>query len=182
MDCNKNTIADNPALVLFKNQSPMVRTDSYPFSWGVLCESFSYGAKEEIGLRCVDFEFSARDVYLAFPSRGHLVDLFKWMYYWHPLRHQIFVPNDDGILFEMSVTAFSAKGERDIDSLRAWVVEIYIPLIWPDLLHEAMKIVMKRKARFTSPQSLEELLANRSRCLGEDPKLLSFYRVNMQIS
>lgn len=176
MDCNENTNVDNAALALFKNHNPLVRTDSYPFCWGSLSESFSYGTKEKIGPQCVDFEFSARDVSEAFPSRWHLVDLFTWMYYWHPLRHHTFVPNDDAILFNSSVIAFSAEGECDIYSLRAWVVECYMPLIWPDLLHEAMKIVTERKKRITSQQSLEELLADRSCYLGEDPKSLSFYR------
>lgn len=174
MDCNENTNVDNAAFALFKNHNPLVRTDSYPFCWGSLSESFSYGTKEKIGPRCVDFEFSARDVSVAFPSRWHLVDLFTWMYYWHPLRHHTFVPNDDANLFNSSVIAFSAEGERDIYSLRAWVVEFYMPLIWPDLLHEAMKIVTERKKRIASQQSLEELLADRSCYLGEDPKSLSF--------
>jgi hypothetical protein len=174
--CNKNTIVDNAALDLFKYQSPMVRTDSYPFWWGTLSESFSYGVKVKMGLRCRDFEFTARDVYLAFPSRWHLVDLFKWLYYWHPLRHHIFVPNDDGILFDMSVICFSAKDEGAIHSLRAWLVEVYIPLIWPDLLREAMKIISEIKAGLTNPQSPEELVASWSGYLCEDPKSLSFYK------
>lgn len=91
MDCDKKTIVNNAALDLFKDQSPMVRTDTYPFCWGLLSESFSHGTKKQIGPRRVDFEFSAGDVSREFPSRKHLVDLFKWMYCWHPLRHPAFV-------------------------------------------------------------------------------------------
>ena len=181
MDSNKKAIVDQSALDLFEHECPMVRTHSYPFSWGLLSESVSEEVKEEMGLPCVEFEFAARDVSLAFPGRWHLVDLFTWMYYWHPLRHRIIVPNEEGIIFNMSVISFRAKGEHEVKTLRAWLVKVYIPLIWPDLLREAMRIVTEKKASLTSPQSLDELIADRARYLGEDPKSLSFYKANMQI-
>lgn len=75
-----------------------------------------------------------------------------------------------------SVIAFSAEGERDSYRLRAWLVEVYIPLIWPDLRREAMKIVSEIKASLTGPQSLKKLVANWSGYLCNDPKSLSFYK------
>lgn len=160
MNSNKKATVDQYALDLFEHKCPIVKTHSYPFSWGLLSESVTEGVNEEEGVPCVEFEFAARDVSLAFPGRWHLVDLFTWMYHWHPLRHPTIVPNEDGIIFNMSVICFIAKGEHEIETLRAWLVKVYIPLIWPDLLREAMRIVTETKASLTSPQSLDELIAN----------------------
>lgn len=171
MDSFRNAIDDNVALDWVKGECPMIRTHSYPFSWGVLNESVT----SELGVRCVDFEFSSPDVYLAFPRSWHLVDLFSWMYHKHPLRHHTFVPNLD-VVFNTTVIFFKAKGEREISSLRNWLVEVYVPLIWLDLQREAMKIVSEIKASLTDPESLEKLVANWSGYLCEDPKSLSFYK------
>jgi hypothetical protein len=174
--CTKSTDIDCAALDLFKHKYWTVQTDAYPFSWGTLTETTSYGVKEDAGLRFVDFELASPNVALAFPSPWHLADLFTWMYRWHPLRHHTFVPRPDSFIFNGSFIAFTAKGERDIYCLRAWMVEFYIPLIWPDLLREAMKIISEIKAGLTSPQSPEELVASWSGYLCEDPKSLSFYK------
>jgi hypothetical protein len=176
LDRNKTATLDEAAFVLFKNQCPFVRTHSYPFSWGMLSESITEGVKEETGLQCVDFEFAARDVSLALPSRWHLVDLFTRAYYCHPLRHPIFAPTADGVVFNMSVICFRAKGEHAINALRAWLLDVYIPLIWPDLLREAMKIVTETKASCPSTQSFEELLATPCYLGGGDPESFSFYK------
>lgn len=175
MDCNENTSVDVASLDLLVNQCPMVRTNSYPFTWGVVSESITEGVGEKVGLRRVDFELAACHVYSAFPSRERLVDLFSWMYHCHPHRHHTFVPNHDGIVFPMSVICLRAEGERQIYSLRSWLGDIFIPVVWPDLLREGMKIITERRARVSNPESLEELLADRS-YLGEDPTSLSFYK------
>jgi hypothetical protein len=176
LDCNKKTTVDNSALEHFKNRCPAVRMDSYPLLGGLLNESIYEGIKENVRLRGVDFEFASRDVYLAFPSSWHIAEMFGWMYRYHPVRHHTFVPNNDGIVFDMSVICFRAEGEREIYSLRSWLGGIFIPLIWPDLLREAMKIISEIRAGLTNPQSPEELVASWSGYLCEDPKSLSFYK------
>lgn len=171
MDCNKNSVDDNAVLGWLKCQTPLMRTYSYPFSWGVLNESIT----SELGPWCVDFEFLAPEVFLAFPSRFHLVDLFGWMYHSHPLRDQTFVHNLD-VLFDATVISFRTKGGH-ATGLRAWLVEVFIPFIWPDLLREAMRIISEVKAGLTSPQSPPELVASwRGHYLCNDRKSLSFYQ------
>lgn len=175
MDWDKKTAVNRAALEHFKNRCPVVRTDSYPIPQGLLSESFHEGMVGNVWLRGVDFEFGSSDVYFAFPSRWHISDMFSWMYRHHPLRHHTFVPNSDGIVFPMSAICFRAAGERETYSLRTWLGDTFIPVIWPDLLREGMKIITERRARVSNPESLEALLEDRSH-LGEDPASLSFYK------
>jgi len=53
----------------------------------------------------------------------------------------------------------------------------FIPLIWPDLLREAMRLIEQKKASVFSPDgSFEELLSDRSRwLLCSNPAELSYY-------
>jgi hypothetical protein len=156
------------------------RKRGYHFPWGTLSEHVDEGdeEEEEKGVLLADFEFAPRDVFLAFPDEWHLADLFAWMYKWHPLRHRKFTADPDDVASTWSVISFQAKGEREIKSLRTWMVEVFIPLIWPELLNEAMTIIAAKKALVTSPDgSFEELLADRSRwLLCGDHKSLSFYK------
>jgi hypothetical protein len=175
LECNEQTAADAAALEEFKNECPVVRMQTYPLHGGILNESISTITKENVRLRRVDFEFASRDVYLAYPRSWHIVDMFMWMYVHHPLRHHTFVPTHDGIVFPMSVMCFKAEGVPEIVSLRSWLGDIFIPLIWPDLLREGMKIVIERRASVTNPESLEELFADGS-YLGKDPTSLAFYK------
>jgi hypothetical protein len=154
------------------------RMRGYHFWWGTLSEEIDEGEEEEKGLLLAHFEFAPRDVYMAFPDERHLADLFAWMYKWHPLRHRKFTADPDDVASTWSVISFKAKGEREIKSLRTWMVEVFIPLIWPDLLNEAMTIIAAKKESVTSPDgSFEELLADRSRwLLCGNQKSLSFYK------
>lgn len=149
----------------------------YQFSWGTVSEVFSEGVEDEGDTRYVDFELAPRDVYMAFPDGWHLADLFSWMYRWHPLRHGKVAPDPDSVVLDWSVMSFRARGERQIKSLRTWLVNVFIPSIWPDLLNEAMKIIEEKTASVANPDELEKLLADRSRwMLCEEPKSLSFYK------
>lgn len=154
------------------------RKRGYHFPWGTLSEEIDEGEEEEKGVPLAHFEFAPRDVYLAFPEGSHLADLFAWMYKWHPLRHRKFRADPDDVTITWSVISFQAEGEREIKSLRKWIVMVFIPLIWPDLLNEAMTIIAAKKASVTSPDgSFEELLSDPSRwLLCGDQKSLSFYK------
>lgn len=149
----------------------------YHFSWGTVSENSFEGDEEDAGVRFVDFTFDPRDVYLAFPDGWHLADLFHWLYQSHPLRHRKFETDPDGVVFSWSVISFQARGERQIKALRSWLVEVFIPLIWPDLLREAMRLIDQKKASIFSPDgSFEELLSDRSRwLLCSDPAELPYY-------
>lgn len=153
------------------------RLYGYQFSWGTLSEMSSEGVEDEGDIRYVDFEFAPREVYMAFPDGWHLADLFAWMYRLHPLRHGKFSPDPDGVTFDWSVLTFRARGELQINSLRTWLINVFIPLIWPDLVNEAMKIIGEKTGSVANPDELEKLLADRSRwMLCEKPKSLSFYK------
>ncbi len=174
MDFTKNAIDDNAVLGWLKGQTPVMRTFFYPFSWGGVNESIT----AELGPWCVDFEFLVPKMFLAFPSRFHLVDLCSWMYHSHPLKHHTLVPNLD-VMFDVTVISFRAKGVRATE-LRAWLIEVFIPLIWPDLLREAMRIISEVNAGLTSAQSPAKLVASWSGYLCHDPKSLSFYKATSE--
>lgn len=153
----------------------------YHFEFGTVSEAIEEADEEEgMGLPLAHFEFAPRDLYLAFPDGSHLADLLAWMYKWHPLRHRKFIADPDDVHSTWSVIAFQAEGEREIKSLRKWMVKVFIPMIWPDLLDEAMTIIAAKKASVTSPDgSFEELLADRSRwLLCGDHESLSFYKAS----
>lgn len=149
----------------------------YHFPWGTVSESFFEGDEEDAGVRFVTFTFNPRDVYLAFPDGWHLADLFNWLYQSHPLRHHKFNTDPDDVIFDWSVISFQARGERQTKALRSWLVKVFIPLIWPDLLREAMRLIDQKKASIFSPDgSFEELLSDRSRwLLCSAPAELSYY-------
>jgi len=147
----------------------------YHFPWGTVSEHSFDG--DDTGVRFVDFTFDPRDVYLAFPDGWHLADLFHWLYQSHPLCHRKFETDPDSVIFDWSVISFQARGERQIKALRSWLVEVFIPLIWPDLLREAMRLIEQKKASiFSTDGSFEELLSDRSRwLLCSDPAELMYY-------
>jgi hypothetical protein len=147
----------------------------YHFPWGTVSEHSFEG--DDTGVRFVDFTFDPRDVYLAFPDGWHLADLFHWLYQSHPLCHRKFETDPDSVIFDWSVISFQARGERQIKALRSWLVEVFIPLIWPDLLREAMRLIEQKKASiFSTDGSFEELLSDRSRwLLCSDPAELTYY-------
>ena len=151
----------------------------YYFPWGTVSEKSFEGDEEDEGVRFVEFTFDPRDVYLALPSGWHLADLFYWLYQSHPLRHRKFDTDPDDVIFDWSVISFQARGERQIKALRSWLVEVFIPLIWPDLLQEAMRLIEQKKASIFSPDgSFEELLSDRSRwLLCSDRAEISYYTV-----
>lgn len=153
------------------------RMYGYHFPWGTVSEEFSEGGEEEGNIRYVTFQFVPREVYMAFPDGSHLADLFSWMYQWHPLRHEKFVPDPDDVIFDWTVVSFEARGEPQIKALRTWLVTVFIPMIWPDLLKEAMRIIAEKTESLASSDELEKLLADRSRwVLCGDPNSLSFYK------
>ncbi|MFS2023205.1 hypothetical protein [Massilia sp. CT11-137] len=175
MDCNKKAAVDHAAFKHFKERCPAVRMDSYPVPGGLLNESIYEGMKGNERLRGADFEFAARGVVLALSSHECILRLFNWLYDCHPIRHHTYAPNDDGIVFPMSIICFRAEGERQIASLRSWLGEIFMPVVWPELILEGMRIIAECKARVSNAESLEELVADRS-YLGGDPTSLSFYK------
>jgi len=175
LDCNKKAAVDHVTFKHFKERCPAVRMDSYPLPGGLLNESIYEGMKGNVRMRGADFEFAARGVFLALPSRECLVRLFNWMYHCHPIRHHTYAPNDEGIVFPMSVICFRAEGERQIYSVRSWLGEIFMPMVWPDLVFEGMRIIAECRERVSNPESLEELVAAQS-YFGGDPTSLSFYK------
>lgn len=150
----------------------------YHFSWGTLNEFVTEDEEEleDEKIMGACFDFAPRDVFLEFPDSGHLADLFNWMYHLHPRCHPTFVC--DEVSCDWTVINFLASDEQERRALRNWLADVFLPLIWPDLLAEAMKIIANVKAGVVGPNgSLEELLADRTgNLLCGDPTSLSFYK------
>lgn len=149
----------------------------YYFSWGTLNEYISEDEAvelevwEEVEVR---FELAPRKVFLEFPDSGHLADLFNLMYHSHPRRHPTFVC--DEVDYDWTVLSFVGTGEAERKALRTWLADVFLPLIWPELLAEASKIIASVKAGIANG-SLENLLADRTRdLLCDDPTTFSFYK------
>ncbi|TQK01260.1 hypothetical protein [Herbaspirillum sp. SJZ107] len=148
----------------------------YRFSWGAVSEVSSPSDPDDDESPLVlRFEFMPISLLLVFPESGQLEDLFMWMYENHPLYDPDF-DCDEGNN-HWSVISF-ASGGGEGEALRDWVADAFIPLIWPDLLAEATKIVEKKieAAISQSPDgTFEELLVERHRYqLCDDPAKLSF--------
>lgn len=137
----------------------------YHFSWGTVSETTFTFDDEKGHPTYAHFEFAPRDVYLAFPDGWHLSDLFSWMYRRHPLCHPKFKADPDNVTQDWCVITLEAKNSPDIMALRNWLADVFIPVIWPDLLREAMQLIEAKKEGITSPESFDKLLSDRSRYL-----------------
>lgn len=137
----------------------------YHFPWGTVSETTFTMDDERGNPTYAHFEFAPREVYLAFPDGWHLADLFSWMYQRHPLRHPKFNGDPDDVTQDWCVLTLEAKNAREIMDLRNWLADVFIPVIWPDLLREAMQLIEAKKEGITSPEALEKLLSDRSRYL-----------------
>ena len=141
-----------------------LRQPGYTFSFGTVSEeSYPFDPDDDKSPPVLRYEFVPINLLLAFPDSGQLEDLFMWLYRNHP------VYNDeldcDEAFHNLSVMSFrSAPGEGAV--LREWMAEIFLPIIWPDLLREGTRIVEEKKAAAiaASPDgSFEELLVEHHR-------------------
>jgi len=122
------------------------------------------------------YEFVPTSLLPAFPNSGQLEDLFMWLYRNHPLYNEAF-ECDEGFC-HLSVISFKSE-EDEGDGLRAWMAEIFLPIIWPDLFREGSRIVEEKKAAAIAAShdgSFEELLVERYRDqLCDDKAELTFH-------
>lgn len=149
----------------------------YEFSWGTLSEKLHTDVDD--GMLVGTFEIFPKQVLMAFPQVEMVEDLFIWMYQNHPLRHAEFEGDEafDG-WFSMS---FSAYGNEEIAELRRWLAGTFVSKIMPDLISEAMRIVMAAnavEATCSDEGAAEDVLNERGRFqLCGDPADLSFNSV-----
>lgn len=114
----------------------------YEFSWGTLSEELQ--TDEDDGELVGTFEIFPKHVLKTCPQSGMIEDLFMWMYQNHPLRHNEF--DCDQSFGDWFVMSFSAYGKEEIAELRRWLAGTFVSKIMPDLISEAMRIVMAAKA------------------------------------
>lgn len=148
----------------------------YAFSWGLLSEeSMSSDPDDDKSLPVLRYEFLPVDLLLVFPHAGQLEDLFMDLYRNHPYYDPDF-DCDEGH-GNWSVISFQSKKGRE-DDLRQWMVDVFIPLIWHDVLYEATRIVEEKIAAAiaqSSDGSFKKLLVERRRSqLCVDPAELQF--------
>jgi hypothetical protein len=153
----------------------------YVFSWGLLTEIRSGDEDDEDSYfgknNCyVNFEFCIKELLIAFPNSAMLEDLFSWMYVNHPFANAEF--ETDESMGDWAVLTFTAHGEQEISRMRSWLVNVFIPVVLPDLMREGLKIVEACKAdaiKKSGDSTFSEALAERQRFqLCGDPKDLSF--------
>lgn len=148
----------------------------YVFSWGTLSEVANPSDPDDDKSPAVlRFEFMPMELLLAFPQSAQLEDLIMWLYRNHPLYYPEF-DCDEGDE-SWSVISFQSE-EGGGETLRSWLADVFLPLIWHDLLGEATRIVQEKikAAVALSPDgSFHELLVEHGRCqLCIDPAELQF--------
>lgn len=148
----------------------------YTFSWGTLSEhSGPSDPDDDESLPNLRFEFAPLGLLRVFPQSAQLEDLFMCLYANDPRFDEKF-PCEEGF-DDLSVISFNSE-EGCGDSLRGWMTDVFIPMIWGDLLREATRIVEERIAAAilrSSDGSFKELLVERDRhqlCI--DPAKLQF--------
>lgn len=154
----------------------------YAFSWGLLSEeSMPSDPDNDKSLLVLRYEFLPVDLLLLFPDAGQLEDLFMDLYRSHPYYDSDF-DCDEGF-GNWSVIAFQSQEGRE-EKLRQWIAEVFIPLIWHDLLYEATRIVEEKIAAViaqSSDGSFKELLVERGRRqLCVDPVELQFEALKLE--
>lgn len=154
----------------------------YAFSWGLLSEeSMPSDPDNDKSLPVLRYEFLPVDLLVLFPDAGQLEDLFMDLYRNHPYYDPDF-DCDEGF-GNWSVIAFQSK-EGHEEELRQWVAEVFIPLIWHDLLCEATRIVEEKIAAAIAQSpagSFKELFVERGRCqLCVDPAELQFEALKLE--
>lgn len=153
----------------------------YSFSWGTLSEeSYPVDPDDPQSPPVVRFEFTPIDLLLEFPQSAQLEDLFIWLYRNHSLYDDRFACVEG--YSHWSVISFESD-EGCEDALRRWVAGAFIPLIWHDILAEALRIVAEKKAAAiaqSSDGSYKELLVERDRGqLCVDPSELQFAALDL---
>ncbi|MGK5024857.1 hypothetical protein [Janthinobacterium sp. RB2R34] len=148
----------------------------YVFSWGTLSEVANPSDPDDDKSPAIfRFEFMPMELLLAFPQSAQLEDLLMWLYRNHPLYYPEF-DCDEGDE-SWSVISFQSE-EGGGETLRSWLANVFLPLIWHDLLGEATRIVQEKikAAVAQSPDgSFHELLVEHDRCqLCIDPAELQF--------
>lgn len=148
----------------------------YVFPWGTLSEvSNPSDPDDDKSPPILRFEFMPTDLLLAFPQSAQLEDLFMWLYRNHPHYYPEFDcdEGDDN----WSVISFQSE-EGCGEALKSWLADVFLPLIWHDLLGEATRIVQEKvkAAVAQSPDgSFHELFVEHDRCqLCIDPAELQF--------
>ena len=148
----------------------------YVFPWGTLSEeSNPSDPDDDKSPPMLRFEFMPTELLLAFPQSAQLEDLFMWLYYNHPYYDAKF-PCDEGNEHWSVISFYSEDGCGE--ALRSWLANVFIPLIWHDLLGEATRIVQEKikAAVAQSPDgSFHDLLVEHDRyqlCI--DPAELQF--------
>jgi hypothetical protein len=136
----------------------------HTFSFGTVSEeSYPSDPDDDKSPRVLRYEFAPINLLLTFPHRGQLEDLFMCLHRNHPLYNDEF-DCDEGF-GRLSVISFQSAGDEE-DTLRQWMAGTFLPIIWPDLLREATRIVEEKKAVAiaASPDgSFEELLVEHHR-------------------
>lgn len=137
----------------------------YVFSWGTLSEAWHPSdPDDDKSPPILRFEFMPMELLLAFPQSAQLEDLFMWLYRNHP--HYCPKFDCDEGNESWSVISFQSE-EGGGEALRTWLVDVFLTLIWHDLLGEATRIVQQKiKAAVAhSPDgSFHELLVEHDRC------------------
>ena len=149
----------------------------HTFSFGTVSEeSRPIDPDDDKSPPVLRYEFVPINLLLAFPHCGQLEDLFMWLYRNHPLYDEGF-ECDEGFC-HLSVISFQSE-ENEGGVLRQWIAGTFLPIIWPDVLREAKRIVEEKKAAAiaASPDgSFEELLVEHHRGqLCDDGAELTFH-------
>ena len=146
------------------NLTDYLAQQGYTFSFGTVSEeSYPFDPDDDESPPVLRYEFVPINLLQAFPDSGQLEDLFMWLYHNHPVYNDEF--DCDESFCNLSVISFrSAEGKEAV--LREWMAEIFLPIIWPDLLREGTRIVEEKKAAAiaASPDgSFEALLVEHHR-------------------
>lgn len=149
----------------------------HTFSFGTVSEeSRPIDPDDDKSPPVLRYEFVPINLLLAFPHCGQLEDLFMWLYRNHRLYDEGF-ECDEGFC-HLSVISFQSE-ENEGGVLRQWIAGTFLPIIWPDVLREANRIVEEKKAAAiaASPDgSFKELLVEHHRGqLCDDGAELTFY-------
>lgn len=141
----------------------------YQFSWGSLHEEIYQHISKKgdnddrdlEALRELTFEICPTQILKNYPHADILEDAMVSMYRAHPLKDMTFNGGDaDGC---WNVLQFSAYGTQQSAALRTWMANIFIPIILPELLASAKKIV-------NLPRVCPEVTARALDLEGEEPQ------------
>ena len=149
----------------------------YTFSFGAVSEeSRPIDPDDDESPLVLRYEFAPINLLLAFPHSGQLEDLFMSLYHNHSLYDEAF--NCDEGFCHLSVISFQSEEDKG-GVLRQWMAGTFLPIIWPDVLRKATRIVEEKKAAAIAAfpdGSFEELLVEHHRGqLCDDGAELTFH-------